>query len=165
MTSIRLVTKVSILAVLLVGFAGLPAFAQFLSGIEGTVHDSSGAVVAKAKVSITDVQIGVTRETTTNDAGYFHVESIGASTYKVRIEAGGFKAWEQTGLAFRSAKPAPLAPCWRWERYPPRLLSTQPPLQSIWYRRKPSRSFRKARCRRHRFRAKTSTAWPLSRRA
>jgi hypothetical protein len=110
MTSIRFATRVSILAVLLVGFGGLSAFAQFLSGIEGTVHDPSGAVVAGAKVTITDVRIGVTRISTTNQAGYFHVESIGASTYRVRIEAGGFKAWEQTGLVLQVGETRTLAP-------------------------------------------------------
>ena len=110
MISIRFAIKASILAVLLVGLGGLPAFAQFLSGIEGTVHDPSGALVSGAKVSITDVQIGVTRATTTNQAGYFHVERIGASTYKVRIEASGFKAWEQTGLVLEVGETRTLAP-------------------------------------------------------
>ena len=110
MTNLRFAIRVSILAVLLVGFGGLPAFAQFLSGIEGTIHDPSGALIAGAKVSITDVQIGVTRETTTNDAGYFHVESIAASTYSVRIEAGGFKTWEQKGLTLAVGETRTLAP-------------------------------------------------------
>jgi hypothetical protein len=110
MISIRFAIKASILAVLLAGLGGLPAFAQFLSGIEGTVHDPTGALVSGAKVSITDVQIGVTRDTTTNEAGYFHVESIGASTYKVRIEASGFKAWEQTGLVLQVGETRTLAP-------------------------------------------------------
>jgi len=110
MTSIRFATRVSILAVLLLGLGGVPAFAQFLSGIEGTVHDPSGAVVAGAKVIVTDVQIGVTRVTTTNPAGYFHVESIGASTYTVRIEASGFKALEQTGLVLDVGETRTLAP-------------------------------------------------------
>jgi len=110
MISIRFAIKASILSVFLVGLGGLPAFAQFLSGIEGTVHDPTGALVSGAKVSITDVQIGVTRDTTTNQAGYFHVESIGASTYKVRIEASGFKAWEQTGLVLQVGETRTLAP-------------------------------------------------------
>jgi len=110
MTNLRFAIRVSILAVLLAGFGGLPAFAQFLSGIEGTIHDPSGAVIAGAKVSVTDVQIGVTKETTSNDAGYFHVESIAASTYSVRIEAGGFKTWEQKGLTLAVGETRTLAP-------------------------------------------------------
>jgi Carboxypeptidase regulatory-like domain/TonB dependent receptor len=110
MTSIRFATKMSILAVLLVGLGGIPAFAQFLSGIEGTVHDSSGALVAGAKVTIMDVRIGATRITTTNEAGYFHVDSIGASTYTVRIEVAGFKGWEQKGLALQVGETRTLAP-------------------------------------------------------
>jgi len=110
MTSIRFTTKVSILAVLLAAFAGLPAMAQFLSGIEGTVKDPSGALVAKAKVTITDVQIGVTKIVNTDQAGYFRVDSIGASTYTVKIEAAGFKTWEQTGLDLQAGETRTLAP-------------------------------------------------------
>ena len=84
MTSIRFLTRVSVLAALLVGLGGLPAFAQFLSGIEGTAHDPTGALVSGAKVTITDVRIGVTRETKTNQAGYFRVDSIGTSNYKLQ---------------------------------------------------------------------------------
>ena len=110
MTSIRFLTRVSVLAALLVGLGGLPAFAQFLSGIEGTAHDPTGALVSGAKVTITDVRIGVTRETKTNQAGYFRVDSIGASNYKVRIEADGFKSWEQTGLVLQVGETRTIAP-------------------------------------------------------
>lgn len=110
MTSIRFLTRVSVLAALLVGLGGLPAFAQFLSGIEGTVHDPTGALVSGAKVTVTDVQIGVTRETKTNPEGYFRFDSIGASTYTVKIEANGFKGWEQTGLAIQVGETRTIAP-------------------------------------------------------
>jgi hypothetical protein len=38
--------------------SGGRAFAQFSSGIEGIVHDTTGAVVAGAKVTITDTSFG-----------------------------------------------------------------------------------------------------------
>jgi hypothetical protein len=47
---------------------------------------------------------------TTSQAGYFRVDSIGASTYTVRIEASGFKAWEQTGLVLLVGETRTLAP-------------------------------------------------------
>lgn len=87
-----------LLAMLLV-LGNATSFAQFLSGIEGTVKDSAGATVSGAKVTITDNRLQVVRNTTTNDAGYFRVDSIAESVYTVRIEMTGFKIWEQKDLA------------------------------------------------------------------
>src|SRR6266498_21140 len=85
----------SILAVLLLSLAPFSAFGQYLSGIDGTVRDKSGAVVANAKVTITDNRLQVAKTATTSDVGYFRIDSIAASTYTVRIELSGFKTWEQ----------------------------------------------------------------------
>ncbi len=45
-------------------FAGVSAFAQYSSGIEGTVTDSTGASIPGAKVILTDTQLGVSKTTT-----------------------------------------------------------------------------------------------------
>jgi len=84
--------------VLVLIWGSLPAFGQFLSGIEGTVRDQSGASVGGATITATDSRLGVTRTTTTSAEGYFRFESIAASTYTVRIEASGFQTWEQKDL-------------------------------------------------------------------
>jgi len=116
MTSIRFAARASILAVLVLGLGGLSAFAQFSSGIEGTVTETSGAVVAGAKVSLKDVQIGVTKETTTNQSGYFRFDSIGASTYDVEVQLTGFKSWELKGLILQPGKSVLFLRCFRSDR-------------------------------------------------
>lgn len=98
-----------LLAMLLV-LGTATSFAQFLSGIEGTVKDSAGATVSGAKVTITDNRLQVVRNTTTNDAGYFRVDSIAESVYTVRIEMTGFKIWEQKDLAVEPGKLRTIAP-------------------------------------------------------
>jgi hypothetical protein len=95
---------------LLLSLGGLSAFAQFLSGIEGTVRDPSGAVVAGAKVTVTDTRLGVAKIVTTNQAGYFHIDSIAASTYTVQIQMSSFKTWDQKGLALQVGETRTLAP-------------------------------------------------------
>jgi hypothetical protein len=92
------------------GLGGISAFAQFLSGIEGTALDSSGAVVAGANVTITDTRLGVTRSTTTNQAGYFRIDSIAASTYSIEIQMSGFKTWRQSGLTLEVGQMRTIAP-------------------------------------------------------
>jgi Carboxypeptidase regulatory-like domain len=110
MTTVRFAKRVSLLVILLLGLGGFGAFAQFLSGIEGTVHDSSGAVVAGAKVTITDIRLGVTRSTTTDQAGYFRFDSIAASTYSLQIQVAGFKTFHQAGLTLEVGQLRTLAP-------------------------------------------------------
>ncbi len=110
MKSIRQSTRISVLVMLLLSLGGLSAFAQFSSGIEGTAHDTSGAAVAGATVTVTDTRLGVTKTTTTNEAGYFRIDSIAASTYTVEIQMAGFKTWRQSALSLQVGEIRTLAP-------------------------------------------------------
>ena len=62
------------LFVLAVAFAILglaaPSFAQFNASIEGTITDPSGAVIAGAKVTATEVGTGFTRSANTSADGF-----------------------------------------------------------------------------------------------
>ena len=62
----RSAARISMLIILLLSWGGSSAFAQFLSGVEGTVQDQGGAVVAGAKVTITDIRLGVAKTTSTS---------------------------------------------------------------------------------------------------
>jgi hypothetical protein len=106
----RFAKRISILTILLLNLGGLSALAQFSSGIEGTVNDSSGAAVSGATVTVTDARLGVTKATTTNQSGYFRIDSIAASTYTVEIQMSGFKTWRQAGLALQVGETRTLAP-------------------------------------------------------
>ncbi|HEY3625415.1 MAG TPA: TonB-dependent receptor [Terracidiphilus sp.] len=96
--------------ILLLALTATRAFAQFSSGIEGTAHDTSGAAIAGAKVTITDTRLGVSKETTTNDAGFFRIDSIAASTYTVEVRMTGFETWRQANLTLQVGEVRTLAP-------------------------------------------------------
>lgn len=66
--------------------------AQFSSGIEGIVSDTSSAMIPNAKVTVTNVATGVPRVVTANEAGYFRVTNLAAGAYSINIEAQGFKS-------------------------------------------------------------------------
>jgi hypothetical protein len=100
----KLCTRVSIFLLLMFGLGGATAFAQFSSGIEGIVHDTTGAVIAKAKVTVTDNRLGVSKVVLTGDSGYFRIDGIAASTYNVEIQLAGFETWKQNGLALQIAE-------------------------------------------------------------
>jgi hypothetical protein len=110
MTGMKYAARFSILIVLLLSLGGSSAFAQFLSGIEGSVRDQSDALIAGAKVTVTDTRLGIAKTVTTSDAGYFRIDSIAASTYKVEIQMTGFKTWEQKDLVVEVGAIRTIAP-------------------------------------------------------
>ncbi|HVF57088.1 MAG TPA: TonB-dependent receptor [Pyrinomonadaceae bacterium] len=69
------------------------AFGQSDRGtLTGTVTDPSGAVVPNAKVTVTNLESGEVRETTTGDEGSFTLPELRANPYKLTVEAPGFKS-------------------------------------------------------------------------
>jgi hypothetical protein len=72
-------------------------FAQSSAGggtIQGTVKDSTGAVIPGARVIIRQVETGRVTNTVANSEGFFVTPSLNIGKYKVRVEAQGMKAWE-----------------------------------------------------------------------
>jgi hypothetical protein len=57
----------------------------------GTVTDSTGAVVANAKVTATQISTGVSRTTQTNGSGNYVFPNTTPGTYTVTVEESGFK--------------------------------------------------------------------------
>src|SRR5438046_1904759 len=74
--------------------------------INGTVSDPSGAAVVGAKVVATNLNTGLTRDTSTaNDGGYvFPLVPVGF--YSIAVEAQGFHRFEQRGLEVRTDESA-----------------------------------------------------------
>jgi len=102
--------RILIFLMLVCGLGGRPALAQFSSGIEGSVHDTSGAVIAGAKVTITDTRLGVSRTVLSSDNGYFRIDNLAASTYTVEIQMANFQTWRQAGLTLQIREVRTLAP-------------------------------------------------------
>lgn len=77
----------------------MPVLAQSNAGrILGTVVDQSGAVIVGASVTVTDVQRGITRTLTTDQAGEYAAPNLLPGTYTVRAEAKGFKTVARPNL-------------------------------------------------------------------
>ncbi|MGC2389899.1 MAG: carboxypeptidase-like regulatory domain-containing protein, partial [Candidatus Acidiferrum sp.] len=75
------------------------AVAQTSDGtIVGTVTDSSGAAVPKAKVTATSKELGAERSTVTDSAGGYRIENLLPGTYTVSVEANGFTHFELAGI-------------------------------------------------------------------
>jgi len=75
--------------------------AQSTGTVTGTVADQSGAVVSNAKITLHNEGTGDTRETTSNDSGYFSFGTVNPGTYTVKVSAANFKSFERKGVAVR----------------------------------------------------------------
>jgi hypothetical protein len=67
------------------------ASAQASAGVTGTVTDSSGAVVADAKVTITNEGTAISDHTTSSSAGTYSFKGITPGKYSLAVDAHGFK--------------------------------------------------------------------------
>jgi hypothetical protein len=78
--------------------AGL-AYSQAVNAtLLGTVTDASGAVVPNAKVTITEVNTGVSRSGQTNESGNYTFPDLPPGQYAVSVEAAGFKKETHRGV-------------------------------------------------------------------
>ena len=63
--------------------------------IQGTVMDSTGAVVPGAAIHVVNTATGVVADTHTNNAGYYTVPDLFTGTYAVTISATNMKTYSQ----------------------------------------------------------------------
>ena len=83
--------RVIVALVVVLGFAGTSRAQTATGQITGIVSDSTGAVMAKVKVTVSNQNTGLQRETLTNDQGTFTVPLLPVGIYLVTAEQTGFK--------------------------------------------------------------------------
>src|SRR5258708_31469819 len=66
--------------------------------LEGTVRDTSGAVIPNSKVTLHSPLTNQSRTVTTDEQGFFRAEQLAVGTYEVRVEETGFAPYRQTGV-------------------------------------------------------------------
>jgi Carboxypeptidase regulatory-like domain len=93
-----IVTHFCILALLILGACTIHAQVAGSGTIQGTVTDATGAVVSNATVTLTNTDSGVAHVSQTDNAGIFLFPNIEIATYKLKITASGFEAYEQTNI-------------------------------------------------------------------
>ena len=92
----RRVMLSSVLLLVVVGSSS--AWAQFTSGIEGTVTDPTGAVVSGATVTIKNEETGATQTFQTQESGSFRFTTLPSSAFSISVAASGFKTTQRTAL-------------------------------------------------------------------
>jgi len=87
-----------ILLPLLFVLACVTAFAQANSSVTGIITDQTGAVVAGAKVVLTDPATGAVHSTISDTTGLYEIAGLNAANYNMKVTAKGFESFAQTGV-------------------------------------------------------------------
>ncbi len=78
--------------------AAAPAFGQIAAGLEGSVHDATGAAVPHAHVVLTDQATGIQLATDVSAAGDFLFSHLNPGSYRIDVTAPGFEHLTRNGV-------------------------------------------------------------------
>jgi hypothetical protein len=84
--------------VLLIALAAPGIFAQSTSQITGTITDASGAVVPAATIAVTNETTGIRLQAVSNNVGSYTVPLLPPGSYRVDIQAPGFRPLSRSGI-------------------------------------------------------------------
>ncbi len=70
--------------------------------LQGTVTDSTGAVIPNATVTATNVATGIATTRSSTSAGYYVISPVQPGTYTIRVSAQGFKTIEQSNVVINA---------------------------------------------------------------
>jgi hypothetical protein len=99
-TRILFVLSLAIAAlVVATSFGSAPAVAQIVGGnVGGAIHDSNGAAVSGATVTVRQTDTGFTRTLVTGSDGRYAAPSVPVGHYTISAAQDGFQPQEQTGI-------------------------------------------------------------------
>jgi len=74
--------------------------------LSGVVTDPSGAVIAKASVTLASTEKGINRTFTTDEGGRYSFNQLPPAAYHLAIKAKGFETYQQDGIVLDAAETA-----------------------------------------------------------
>ncbi len=89
--------SIRVLAFIFLAALGLAA-QTFRGGIVGTVTDATGAALPGAQITVTNIDTGLTRSTTTSAEGNYFVPELPLGGYNVTVAQSGFRTQTVTGI-------------------------------------------------------------------
>ena len=97
--------RYKLLLTALLSLFAVSAYAQFKASIQGTVMDSKGGIVAGARVTVSNLDTGIQRETTTSDQGFYRINELPPGVYDLTVEAAGFKQSVSKNISVQAEQP------------------------------------------------------------
>jgi Carboxypeptidase regulatory-like domain/TonB dependent receptor len=75
--------------------------AQSAASINGTVKDSTGALLSGANVVLTNSDTGVKQQVTTNNAGIYAIPNVRPGSYAIVVDKDGFESVKETQVVLQ----------------------------------------------------------------
>jgi hypothetical protein len=82
------------------------ALAQANSELSGIVTDQTGAVVAGAKIILTDPATGISKTTKSGSTGLYDFSGLNPANYDLKVTANGFASFVQNGISINVSSTA-----------------------------------------------------------
>src|SRR5438093_13175180 len=104
MVQVRRSNVITFLLLALLGLARLGE-AQMVRGfVSGTVTDATDAIIAGVQVTITNKATNISRDTVTNDAGFYRFVAVEPADYSVAFSLSGFETHKIDTVTVRTAQ-------------------------------------------------------------
>src|SRR3981081_2398554 len=101
--------RITLLLLALLAALAATALAQSTTGdILGTVLDSTGAVIAEAKLEVRNLDTNATKDLVTSADGTFRFPLLPAGRYQVTVQKPGFAKYQQGPLVLQRNQAADL---------------------------------------------------------
>jgi TonB family protein len=99
----RLLSSVCVFALIANAFA-IAGMAQTQGEIIVGITDPRGTIVLGANVIVTNTASGAARMVTSNDAGIYRIPALPPAIYSLRIDKGGFRSAERSGIQVQAGQ-------------------------------------------------------------
>ena len=83
-------------------------FAQTFAEVTGEVRDPSGALIAGARVTLTNTATNAIREAVANESGIYSFPLVQPGVYNLRVEKEGFRSVTRTSIELQVQQSARL---------------------------------------------------------
>jgi hypothetical protein len=94
----------SLFALAIILLAALAQAQETRGTISGAVLDATGAVLANAKVTATEVRTGVVNATISDASGQYNIPFLPPGEYEIKAEAKGFRSFVRKGIHLLSSE-------------------------------------------------------------
>src|SRR5262249_32756111 len=82
----------------LLGATAAAQVSKVSATLEGTLTDSSGAVIPSAEIKLRNIETNQTRMVKTDGQGFYRASELTVGAYEVRVDQNGFAPYRHTGV-------------------------------------------------------------------
>ncbi len=93
---------------LLIAATQAPLYAQLTTQLTGVIRDASGAIIPAASVTVLNEGTGIKWDAKANQDGIYTVPLLQPGSYRVSVQAQGFRAVSRAGVQLEVAQTAAL---------------------------------------------------------